>query len=89
MMAAGSIHSTGSMVMLSLVGPAIALGIAFLAYTLYNDPQMRAEILKLYEQLPQMALYAFEKAVEMYKKMEEGFVPEQLQNLGLGFEKQY
>ncbi|KAG5359177.1 hypothetical protein CJU90_3911 [Yarrowia sp. C11] len=88
MMASGSIQSSGSMALMTTMAPAIALGIAYLAYTLYADPEMRANLLQLYESLPELALGVFEKAVEMYHKMEQGFVPEQLEKLGLNFKVQ-
>lgn len=89
MMASGTIQSTGSMTLVTIMAPAIALGVAYLAYTLYVDPQMRADLLQLYESLPQLALQVFDKAVDMYHKMEQGFFPEQLESLGYSFKQQF
>ncbi|QNP97948.1 Hypothetical protein YALI2_D00389g [Yarrowia lipolytica] len=71
MVASGAIQSSGSMALISIMDPAISLGVSYLAYTLYVDPQRRADLLHMYESLPQLAL----QCCEMYRKMERGFFP--------------
>lgn len=88
MMASGAVQSSGSMALVSVLAPAIALGVAALAYTLYVNPQLREDLLQLYESLPQLALEVFDKAVDLYHKMEQGFFPEHLESLGFGFKQQ-
>lgn len=56
MVASGAIQSSGSMALISIMDPAISLGVAYLVYTLYVDPQRRADLLHMYESLPQLAL---------------------------------
>lgn len=62
---------------------AIGAVIALLAWTLYSNPEMKAQLLDVYNNLPDYAVGIFDQGMHLYSQMKEGYFPDELRVLGL------